>query len=63
MEDLENEELEEAKTPLQHGLKFGLILGMVSAIITILIYVIDPTLLANKWFGIIMIYVFFGLVV
>ena len=63
MEEEQYEEIEEAKTPLQHGLKFGLIIGMVGAIINILIYVVDPSYLANMWYGIIMLLVFLGLVI
>jgi energy-coupling factor transporter transmembrane protein EcfT len=63
MEDLENDELEQPTTPVQHAVKFGLILGMVSAIITVLAYVIDPTYLANMWFGFTMLFLFFGLVI
>ena len=62
MEDLENEELEEPKTPLQHAVKFGLILGMVGAVINLLLYVIDPALLANMWM-LLLLFVFMGLVV
>jgi len=61
MEDLENEETEQ-KTPIQHALKFGLILGMVSAIFTLLLYVIDPTLMVNMWM-LLLLLVFIGLVV
>jgi len=62
MEDLENDELEEQTTPIQHAVKFGLILGIVGAIITLLIYAIDPTLLVNVWM-ILLLLVFMGLVV
>lgn len=62
MENLENEELEQPKTPLQHAVKFGLILGMVGAVITLLLYVIDPTLLASMWL-LLLLLVFMGLVV
>jgi uncharacterized membrane protein len=62
MEDLENEELEQPKTPLQHAVKFGLILGMVGAVITLLLYVIDPTLLVNIWM-LLLLLLFMGLVV
>jgi len=62
MEDLQNEELEAPKTPLQHAVKFGLILGMVSAIVTLLLYVIDPTLMVNVWM-LLLLLVFIGLVI
>ena len=61
MEDLQNEETEQ-KTPIQHALKFGLILGMVGAIITLLLYVIDPTLMVNIWM-LLLLLVFMGLVI
>ena len=62
MEDLENEELEQPKTPLQHAVKFGLILGMVGAVINLLLYVIDPTLIVNMWM-LLLLLLFMGLVV
>ena len=61
MEDLENEELDQPKTPLQHAVKFGLILGMVGAVINLLLYVIDPTLLVNMWM-LLLLLLFVGLV-
>lgn len=63
MEEEQYEEIDEAKTPVQHALKFGLIIGMAGAIINILIYVIDPTYLANMWYGITMLVIFLGLVI
>jgi uncharacterized membrane protein len=62
MEDLENEEFEETKTPLQHALKFGLILGMVGAVINLLLYVIDPTYMVSMWM-LLLLLLFMGLIV
>ncbi len=48
-EELQNEETESAKSPIQHAAKFGAILGVIGAIITLLLYVINPALLINIW--------------
>ncbi len=63
MEELQNEELEQAPSPIQHAVKFGAIVGMVSAIFTLLLYVIDPPLLTNMWLGFGLLAVFLGLVI
>ena len=61
MEDIQNEEMEQ-KTPLQHALRFGAILGVISAIFTLLLYVIDATLMVSVW-NLLLLLVFLGLVV
>jgi hypothetical protein len=61
MEDIQNEEME-PKTPVQHALRFGAILGVVSAIITLLLYVIDPALMISVW-NLVLLIVFLGLVI
>jgi len=63
MEDEQIEEVEQVKTPLQHAVKFGGIVGMVSAILTILLYVIDPALMVNMWLGLSLLAIFLGLVI
>ncbi len=63
MEEIQNEEMEQAPSPVQHAIKFGAILGMVSAILTILLYVIDPSLLINIWLGLGLLLLYLGLVV
>ena len=62
MENEENEEMEQPKTVVQHAVKFGLILGIAGAILNLLLYVIDPTLLVNIWM-LLLLFVFMGLVV
>ncbi len=58
--------MEETTTPqatlLQHAAKWGAILGIGSIVLTILLYAIDYTLLAN-WKMILLLLVFLGLVV
>lgn len=63
MEDVQNEEVDNQQTPLQHGVKFGAILGMISAILVLLIYVVEPTLMIKWWFGLIMIAVSLGFII
>lgn len=63
MEDVQNEEMEVKKTPLLAGVRWGVVLGVISAIITLLIYVINPALMIKWWFGLGMLVVFLGLVV
>jgi len=48
-EELQNEETASATSPIQHAAKFGAILGVIGAIITLLLYVINPALLINVW--------------
>lgn len=59
--DISDDELE-PKTPIQHALKFGGLLGMAGAIFTLLVYVIDAEFLVNMWMLLILL-VFLGLVV
>ncbi len=63
VEEDEYEEMEQPKTPLQHAVKFGAIIGMISAIITILLYVISPALMINIWIGLSLLIIFLGLVI
>jgi len=63
MEDLQSKEIEERQGPIQHALKFGAIVGMISAIFTILLYVIDPALMINMWIGLSLLVVFLGIVI
>lgn len=51
-----------AKDLLQPAAKSGLTLGLIGIIVTLLIYFIDATLLANMWVGITMLIVFLVLV-
>lgn len=59
-DNLENEELE--VTMKSHAMKYGLILGMVGLIVTVLLYIIDPSLLGNPWVGL-LILVYFGFLI
>ncbi|MBK6266766.1 DUF4199 domain-containing protein [Marivirga sp. S37H4] len=58
---MENEEIEQNNT--QHAVKWGLILGLISVIITLLVYVIDITIMAKPYFGIIYLVVYIGFVI
>jgi hypothetical protein len=62
-EELQNEETNNQQTPLQHAIRFGAILGVISAIIGLLLYVVDPTLMIKWWFGLIMIAVSLGFII
>ncbi|MEN8251524.1 MAG: DUF4199 domain-containing protein [Bacteroidota bacterium] len=63
MEDIQNEELEQPQTAVQHALKFGGLLGIIGAILTLLLYVIDSVLMVNWVIGIIWIIILLGLVI
>lgn len=63
MEDQQNEELQEKKTPVQHALKWGLVVGVIGAIITLLLYVMGPATMVKWWVGLLSLAVFLGLVI
>lgn len=60
---MENEEVNEKQSPIQHAIKYGGILGIISIIATLLLYVVDPTLMVKWWFGLIMLGVSIGFVI
>ena len=63
MEDQQNEELQEKKSPVQHALRFGVVVGVVGAIITLLLYVAGPAMMVKWWVGLLSLAVFIGLVI
>lgn len=48
---------------VSHALKSGLYIGIFNAILTLLIYVIDPTIMVSMWFGIIILVINLALVI
>lgn len=48
---------------LNHAAKWGLIIGIVNIILTILIYIADITLMANWWLGFLFLFLNIGLVI
>jgi len=60
----EMEDNEEPKVTLRdHAIKWGVILGLVGVIYTVLLYIVDAALLANMWLGLFTLVLFLGLVV
>jgi heme/copper-type cytochrome/quinol oxidase subunit 4 len=57
------EEKNEQLTVVQHGIRMGLILGVASIILTLLFYLIDPTLFAKWWLNLIVLFVIIVVVV
>lgn len=58
---MENQEIEQNNT--QHAIKWGLILGLISVIITLLVYVIDIAIFAKPYFAFIYLVVYVGFVI
>jgi hypothetical protein len=63
MEEQQNEEVQEKKSPIQHALKWGLIVGVIGAILTLLLYVMGPEYMVKWWVGLISLALFIGLVI
>ena len=63
MEEQQNEELQETKSPIQHALRFGVVVGVIGAIITLLLYVAGPAMMVKWWVGLLSLAVFIGLVI
>ena len=60
----EMEDNEEPKTSLRdHAIKWGVIIGLVGIIYTVLLYIVDATLLVNMWLGLFVLVLFLGLVI
>jgi uncharacterized membrane protein YvlD (DUF360 family) len=55
--------MEEQQSPFQAAIKPGLVIGLVSLVLTFIAYFIDSTLLASGWFGLVAIVVFFALII
>lgn len=62
---MENTTATETQSPslVQHALRFGAIMGAIGIVITLLLYAIDYTFLADWKVGIVMILVFLGFVI
>lgn len=63
MEEEQNEEVQEKQSVVQNALKFGVIVGVVGAMITLLLYVAGPEFMVKWWVGLISLAVFIGLVI
>ena len=46
-----------------HAIKSGVMIGVISIVITLLLYLVDPTMLAAMWVGIIIFVIILGLVI
>ncbi|MFD2202718.1 DUF4199 domain-containing protein [Shivajiella indica] len=55
--------MENQNTPIKAGLNAGLILGILSVVITFIVYFVSPSTLVSGIFGIAMLVVFFGLLI
>jgi hypothetical protein len=55
--------MEDRNTPFKAGLNAGMILGILSVVITFIVYFISPPTLVSGLFGIAMLVVFFGLLI
>ncbi len=58
---MENQEIEQNNS--QHAIKWGLILGLVSVVITLLVYLIDIAFFASPYFNFVYLIVYLGLVI
>lgn len=56
-------EISEDTTPIEGGAKAGIIIAAVNIFLTVLMYVIDPVLLANWWISLIILVINFTLVI
>ncbi len=54
---------EQAPSPIQSAVRPGLIIGLVSLVITYIAYFIDSSYLASGYFGLIALILFFGLII
>ena len=54
---------EQAPSPIQSAVRPGLIIGLVSLVITYVAYFIDSSYLASGYFGLIALILFFGLII
>ena len=54
---------EQAPSPIQSAVRPGLIIGLVSLVITYIAYFIDSSYLASGYFGLIALVLFFGLII
>lgn len=49
-------------TLINHAMKWGLIIGLLGVVVTLLMYVIDVTLFANAWTGLFLLVVFLAII-
>lgn len=54
---------EQAPSPIQSAIRPGIIIGLVSLVITYIAYFIDSSYLASGYFGLIALVLFFGLII
>lgn len=54
---------EQAQSPIQSAIRPGIILGLVSLVLTYVAYFIDSSLLASGYFGLVALVLFFGLII
>ncbi|MEX2336047.1 MAG: DUF4199 domain-containing protein [Fulvivirga sp.] len=57
------EESNEKGAALEDGAKAGVIIAAINILLTVIMYVIDPTIMANWWVGLLILALFFILVV
>ena len=55
--------MENTQTPFKAGLNTGLVLGLVSIVLTFLAYFIDPSLMVAWYFGLGVLVIYFGLLI
>lgn len=55
--------MEEQQSPFQAAIKPGLTIGLVSLMITYLIYFVDSSMLVSGWFGLVSLVIFFVLII
>lgn len=48
---------------VKHAIRFGAILGGISIVLTLLVYVVDYTIMANMWFGLLLFAFYIGMVI
>jgi hypothetical protein len=54
---------EQAQSPIQSAVRPGIILGLVSLVLTYVAYFIDSSYLASGYFGLVSLVLFFGLII
>ena len=48
---------------VKHAVRFGGIMGGISIVLTLIVYVVDYTIMANMWFGLLLFAFYIGLVI
>ena len=57
------EEEEPQVTLRDHAIKYGVILGLVGIILTVLLYIVNPAMLVNMWLGLFFLLLYLGLLI